>query len=113
MFSKVTSLLVVVIEFGHNDGGSPASSDRAEVGGEGTDTQTVTLTNGTVEVVQTFNTYFRGMIAQAKAAGVTPIVSAQTPNNPFENSDTAINSPPRFVGYAKVCLHLNVTWGMC
>ena len=55
MFSKVTSLLVVVIEFGHNDGGSPASSDRAEVGGEGTDTQTVTLTNGTVEVVQTFN----------------------------------------------------------
>ena len=65
------------------------------------------------EVVQTFNTYFRGMIAQAKAAGVTPIVSAQTPNNPFENSDTAINSPPRFVGYAKVCLHLNVTWGMC
>jgi rhamnogalacturonan acetylesterase len=93
----------VVIEFGHNDGGSPASSDRASVGGEGSETQTVrylteqtgshkssdkreqiTLANGTVEVVQTFSTYLRRMVADVVAKGATPIVSGQTPNNPFE-----------------------------
>lgn len=47
----------VVIEFGHNDGGSPSSSDRAAVGGEGDETQTVTLSNGTKEVVHTFPWY--------------------------------------------------------
>ncbi|KAG8680368.1 hypothetical protein FRC08_016359, partial [Ceratobasidium sp. 394] len=30
----------VIIEFGHNDGGSPATSDRASVGGEGSETTT-------------------------------------------------------------------------
>jgi rhamnogalacturonan acetylesterase len=91
----------VVIEFGHNDGGSPDTSDRASVGGEGTDTQTITLANGTVEVVQTFSTYLRRMIADAKAKGATPIISSQTPNNPYENSDTIVYSPPRFVPYAQ------------
>ncbi|CAE6500656.1 unnamed protein product [Rhizoctonia solani] len=91
----------VIIEFGHNDGGSPSTSDRASVVGEGTDTQTVTLSDGTVETVYTWPTYVGWMIDGAKSKGATPIVSAQTPNNPYENSDTIINSPPRFVGYAK------------
>lgn len=47
--------LVVVIEFGHNDGGSPNTSEGAPVGGEDdTITQTVTLANGTAEVVHTW-----------------------------------------------------------
>ncbi|CAE6419351.1 unnamed protein product [Rhizoctonia solani] len=91
----------VIIEFGHNDGGSPSTSDRASVVGEGTDTQTVTLSDGTVETVYTWPTYVGWMIDGAKSKGATPIVSGQTPNNPYENSDTIINSPPRFVGYAK------------
>ncbi|CAE6460860.1 unnamed protein product [Rhizoctonia solani] len=91
----------VVIEFGHNDGGSPSTSDRASVGGEGTNTQTVTLADGTVETVYTWPTYVGRMIDGAKSKGATPIVSAQTPNNPYENSATIVNSPPRFVGYAK------------
>lgn len=41
---------------GHNDGGSPASSDRACVGGEGNQTQTVTLSDGTSETVYTWPT---------------------------------------------------------
>ncbi|KAG9122419.1 hypothetical protein FRC07_001208 [Ceratobasidium sp. 392] len=104
-WSAVQALLksgdYVVIEFGHNDGGSPDTSDRASVAGEGTNTQTVTLADGTVEVVQTWPTYVKWMIDGAKSKGATPIISAQTPNNPYENSDTIINSPPRFVGYAK------------
>ncbi|CAE6454473.1 Rhamnogalacturonan acetylesterase OS=Aspergillus aculeatus GN=rha1 PE=1 SV=1 [Rhizoctonia solani AG-1 IB] len=91
----------VIIEFGHNDGGSPSTSDRASVGGEGTDTQTVTLADGTVETVYTWPTYVGWMIDGAKSKGATAIVSGQTPNNPYENSSTIINSPPRFVGYAK------------
>lgn len=51
----IVLLIDVVVEFGHNDGGSPDTSDRASVGGESdTDTQTVTLADGTVEVVHTF-----------------------------------------------------------
>lgn len=66
--------------------------------------------------------YLRRMIADAKAKQATIIISSQTPNNPYEfvlllgaiilsvdspgialyrNSDTIVNSPPRFVPYAK------------
>lgn len=58
------------------------------------------------------------MIADAKEKQATIIISSQSPNNPYElvvyflapvrlpeitfrNSQTIINSPPRFVGYAK------------
>ncbi|KAG8705308.1 hypothetical protein FRC11_009134 [Ceratobasidium sp. 423] len=91
----------VIIEFGHNDGGSPRTSDRASVGGEGSETETVTLADGTVETVYTWPTYVGWMIDGAKSKGATPIISAQTPNNPYENSATIINSPSRFVTYAK------------
>ncbi|CAE6449025.1 unnamed protein product [Rhizoctonia solani] len=91
----------VVIEFGHNDGGSPSTSDRASVVGEGTNTETVTLSDGTVETVYTWPTYVSWMIDGAKSKGATVVISSQTPNNPYENSDTIVNSPPRFVGYAK------------
>ncbi|KAF9455320.1 SGNH hydrolase-type esterase domain-containing protein [Collybia nuda] len=68
----------VVVEFGHNDGGSPSTSDRASVVGEGTNTETVTLADGTVEVVQTWTTYMKWYIDEAKAKGATIIVSSQT-----------------------------------
>lgn len=46
----------VIIEFGHNDGGgNPAASSTAEVVGESlTDSTTVTLSNGSTEVVYTY-----------------------------------------------------------
>jgi rhamnogalacturonan acetylesterase len=55
LISPTCLLLDVVIEFGHNDGGSPNSSITADVyGDDDSATQTVTLANGTVEVVHTF-----------------------------------------------------------
>ena len=45
------------IKLGHNDGGSTRTSDRASVGGEGSETETVTLADGTVETVYTWPTY--------------------------------------------------------
>ncbi|KAG9116351.1 hypothetical protein FRC07_007477, partial [Ceratobasidium sp. 392] len=91
----------VIIEFGHNDGGSPATSDRASVGGEGSETTTVTLADGTVETVYTWPTYIKWMIDGAKSKGATPIISGQTPNNPFEGVTTINYTPSRFVTYAK------------
>ena len=41
------------------------------------------------------------MIDGAKSKGATPIISSQTPNNPYENSTTIVNSPSRWVGYAQ------------
>ncbi|KAH8834781.1 SGNH hydrolase-type esterase domain-containing protein [Flagelloscypha sp. PMI_526] len=69
----------VVIEFGHNDGGDPATYDTASVYGEGTDTVTVTLSDGTVETVYTWPTYVGWMIDDAVAKGATPIISSQLP----------------------------------
>ncbi|KDN33987.1 hypothetical protein RSAG8_12918, partial [Rhizoctonia solani AG-8 WAC10335] len=71
----------VVIEFGHNDGGSPSTTDRASVGGEGNDTQK--------------------MIDGAKSKGATPIISSTTPNDPFEGVANINYTPGRFVTYAK------------
>jgi rhamnogalacturonan acetylesterase len=41
------------------------------------------------------------MIDGAMSEGACPIIASQTPNNPYENSETTIDSPTRFVGYAK------------
>jgi len=40
------------------------------------------------------------MIDGAKSKGATPIISSQTPINPYANSDTVINAPTPWVGYA-------------
>ncbi|KIM23195.1 carbohydrate esterase family 12 protein [Serendipita vermifera MAFF 305830] len=92
----------VIIELGHNDGGGPtATTERGSVTGEGSETQTVTLKNGTTEVVHTFSWYIGKMIDEAIAKGAHPIVSSQTPNNPYENVSTINSTPGRFEGYAK------------
>jgi len=58
MLHYSTTYVDLVVEFGHNDGGSIATSERAPVNGESLiANQTVTLQNGTVEVVHTFNWY--------------------------------------------------------
>jgi len=41
------------------------------------------------------------MINQVQPKGATPIMSSQTPDNPYDNSPTIVNAPPRFVQYAR------------
>ncbi|KAL7267656.1 hypothetical protein RUND412_009748 [Rhizina undulata] len=92
----------VIIEFGHNDGGSTATSDRADVYGDGNDTTTVTLDDGTVEVVQTFVTYLKNMIEDVIAAGGVPVISSETPNgDAWDDDHLTMSAPNRFVQYAK------------
>ena len=72
----------VLIQFGHNDGGSVAQGDRprASLKGIGDETQEVTVEmTGKQEVVHTFGWYMRKYVTDAKAKGATPIVCSLVP----------------------------------
>lgn len=104
-FTEIEGLVqsgdIVVIEFGHNDGGSPNGSDdngRSDCPGTGDETCT---SGATGETVYTFNHYVEGAAQSYLAKGAKVIVSSQTPNNLWETG-TFQPSAPRFVGYASV-----------
>ncbi|KAK4157369.1 SGNH hydrolase-type esterase domain-containing protein [Chaetomidium leptoderma] len=90
---------IVVIEFGHNDGGSPNSASdngRSDCPGTGNE---VCKSGKTGETVYTFNRYVETAARSFVAKGARVIVSSQTPNNLFEGG-AFIPGAPRFVGYA-------------
>lgn len=84
-FSAVADLVVegdiVVIEFGHNDGGSPESDDngRSDCPGDGTETCTSDADGSTV---YTFVYYVVQAAKMMIEKGATVVLSTQTPNNP-------------------------------
>ncbi|KAJ5155126.1 Lipase GDSL [Penicillium coprophilum] len=92
----------VIIEFGHNDGGSltPTDNGRTDCGGTGSETCS-TIYNGVAETVLTFPAYVENATKVFKAKGANVIISSQTPNNPWETGTFAY-APSRFVGYAQV-----------
>lgn len=88
-FSDVADLLVegdiVVIEFGHNDGGSPESDDngRSDCPGDGEETCTSDADGSTV---YTFVYYVIEAAKMMIEKGATVVLSSQTPNNPCMSS---------------------------
>ncbi|CAG9947508.1 unnamed protein product [Clonostachys rosea f. rosea IK726] len=88
---------IVVIEFGHNDGGSPTSNDngRSDCPGAGTET---CISDKTGETVYTFVFYVIQAAKLMTAKGATVILSSQTPNNQWETGVWS-GAPSRFVGY--------------
>lgn len=102
-FTEVANLVkpgdIVVIEFGHNDGGSPESNDngRSDCPGAGTETCKSSKDGSTV---YTFVYYVSQAAKQMVAKGATVVLSSQTPNNVWESGSYSY-SPPRFVGYVK------------
>lgn len=90
---------IVVIEFGHNDGGSPEKNDnkRSDCPGTGTEVCTSDVTG---EKVYTFVFYVSQAAKLFTAKGATVILSSQTPNNQWETG-TFGGGAPRFVGYQK------------
>lgn len=102
-FTEIANLLqsgdIVVIEFGHNDGGSPNSASdngRSDCPGTGSE---VCTSGKTGEKVYTFNHYVEAAARSFIAKGAKVIVSSQTPNNLWETG-SYVYSAPRFVGYA-------------
>jgi rhamnogalacturonan acetylesterase len=74
----------VIIEFGHNDGGSLTPTD-----------------NGRTDCSGTGDEYLENAASTFKAKGANVLISSQTPNNPWETG-TFTYSPSRFVGYAEL-----------
>ncbi|MCC8173894.1 MAG: GDSL-type esterase/lipase family protein [Odoribacter sp.] len=73
----------VMVQFGHNDGGS-LNSDRARgtLKGSGEETQTVTMeATGEEKTIHTYGWYIRKYVREAKEKGATPIVVAHIPRN--------------------------------
>ncbi|KAH8658391.1 rhamnogalacturonan acetylesterase [Xylariales sp. PMI_506] len=97
--AEVTSGDIVVIEFGHNDAGSPTSDDNGDSDCPGDGTETC-ISSATGDTVYTFVFYVVQAAKLMLAKGATVILSSQTPNNPWETG-TFVWSPPRFVGYQK------------
>ncbi|TVY57641.1 Rhamnogalacturonan acetylesterase [Lachnellula cervina] len=79
----------VVIEFGHNDGGTPpvnatvGDKGRADCPGAGNETCTTVYNNAT-EIVQTFPTYLKNATRKFLDKRAKVVLSSLTPNNPWE-----------------------------
>lgn len=101
-FAEVEKLLtkgdIAVIEFGHNDGGSPEKNDNGRSDCPGV-AKVTCKSSATNQTVYTFNHYIEAAAKNFIAKGAAVIISSQTPNNPCESGDFDA-SPTRFVGYA-------------
>ena len=73
---------LVLIQFGHNDGGPP-DRDRARgsLPGIGDESREFTLPDGRKEVVHTFGYYLRRFITDTQAKGAIPIILSPTPRD--------------------------------
>jgi lysophospholipase L1-like esterase len=81
----------VIMQFGHNDGGSltsaPHGVPRASVKGNGDESQEVdNPATKQKETVHTYGWYLRKYIADTKAKGATPIVCSPIPRNMWKDN---------------------------
>ncbi|KAK0743503.1 carbohydrate esterase family 12 protein [Schizothecium vesticola] len=102
-FAEIEKLVatgdIVVIEFGHNDGGSPNSASdngRSDCPGTGSE---VCKSGKDGSTVYTFGYYLEKASKSLIAKGATVILSSQTPNNAWEGGKFS-SAPSRFVAYA-------------
>ncbi|KAJ4350725.1 hypothetical protein N0V95_004512 [Ascochyta clinopodiicola] len=102
-FTAIANLVkagdIVVIEFGHNDGGTPTTATdnkRSDCPGTGETTCKSGLDGSTV---YTFDHYVKAAAKTFIAKGAKVVLSSQTPNNLWEGGKYAV-SAPRFATYA-------------
>ncbi|RAK80225.1 rhamnogalacturonan acetylesterase RgaE [Aspergillus fijiensis CBS 313.89] len=97
----VTAGDYVIVEFGHNDGGS-LSTDNGRTDCSGTGAEVCySVYDGVNETILTFPAYLENAAKLFTAKGAKVILSSQTPNNPWETG-TFVDSPTRFVEYAEL-----------
>ena len=94
---------VVLIQFGHNDGGSlTGGRARASIKGNGEETQEVEgPANGAKEVVHTYGWYIRKYAEDAKAKGAIPIVLSPVPRNIWKGEATVARASNDFGKWAR------------
>ncbi|GAB7346901.1 hypothetical protein MBLNU459_g1974t1 [Dothideomycetes sp. NU459] len=101
LINTVKSGDFVIIEFGHNDGGSPTPTDNGRSDCPGADSETCATTyNGVAETVQTFPTYLKNATHLLTAKGAHVILSSTTPDNPDQTGKYAYTAS-RFTTYAQ------------
>jgi len=92
----------VVIEFGHNDGGTPIpeSQDdgRSDCPGQGNETCVVVINNVT-DIIQTYPTYLIEASQMFLSKGAQVVLSSPTPDNPWETG-TFTYAPDRFTFFS-------------
>jgi len=102
-FSEIANLVkagdIVIIELGHNDGGTPTSASdnkRSDCPGTGSETCKSGLDGSTIH---TYNHYIEAAAKSLIAKGAKVVISGQTPNNLWEGGKYSA-AAPRFVSYA-------------
>jgi lysophospholipase L1-like esterase len=94
---------VVVIQFGHNDGGALNDTSRARgsIRGIGEETEEIdNLLTHQHEVVHTYGWYLRKFIADTRARGATPVVASPVPRNIWEQG-TVVRNKQDYAGWAE------------
>jgi lysophospholipase L1-like esterase len=92
----------VIMQFGHNDGGSVNDTNRARgtIKGVGDEMQTITNSiTKKVEDVHSFGWYEKTLIAEARAKGATPMVCSLIPRNNWKDGRAARNQSD-YAGWA-------------
>jgi rhamnogalacturonan acetylesterase len=83
---------IVLMQFGHNDGGELAKGDRprASLKGNGDDSKEVVIEKtGKPETIRSYGWYLRRYISDAKTAGAEPVVLSPVPRNIWRNGKVA------------------------
>ncbi len=77
---------MMLLQFGHNDADKVAEGRcRGVLPGIGEETETVTMPDGTREIVHTFGWYLRQFIAETRSKGATPVLLSLTVKNIWNN----------------------------
>jgi len=105
-FAAVADLVAegdfVIMEFGHNDGGSltPTDDGRSDCPGAGDETCS-TVYDGVAETVLTYPTYQINAANLMIAKGAHVILSSPTPDNPWETGVFVEGAESRFTTYSR------------
>lgn len=94
---------VVLIQFGHNDGGDPAEPTRARSSLPGIGDETKEIENPILkmhETVHTYGWYLRKIVDDTKAKGATPIVCSLIPRKTWKDGKVVRNKD-NYAGWAE------------
>jgi lysophospholipase L1-like esterase len=92
---------IVMIQFGHNDGGDiKAANGRPDLPGVGDETQVVTRADGTEETVHTFGWYARKFVRDVRAKDAQPVLMSTTVYNRWTDGHHS-NRPGKMFEWAK------------
>lgn len=78
----------VIMQFGHNDGGSLNDASRARGTIKGVSDETLSITNlltHSTEIVHTFGWYEKSMVNETRAKGAVPMVCSLIPRNNWKD----------------------------